>query len=783
MNSDFRKGDILGRYRIEELIGRGASGMVYRAFDTTLSAQIALKVLTLEDSEESIARFNREILVARQLTHPSICRVFDLHIEEGVRFLTMEFVAGRTLAAILEEEGVLEPERAVNIVRQLCRALLAGHKNNIVHRDLKPANVILDHKDRPKVLDFGLAKQLEDRRLTSPGVVVGTPRYMAPEVMAGRTASTQSDLFSLGAILYHCLTGRTPYDGESIGALIGAHQEQRPMPPERYNAAVSDALSAIVLAAVAPVPADRPDSVMVLEKRLGKVFATVPTRADGSVVSWHDDIEGTVSLMLTDPNVSALIQQKVKHLTVMFSDIAGITSFFDRKGDVAGRKRIYAHNKLLFPIIRVHRGVIIKTIGDAIMATFADAEDAVTAAIEMQRILSVSNSNSNTSMPTDDEPTEIRLGIHSGDAVVERKDVFGDTVNVAARICSKTEKNQILISQATQQLLRADSFALNQHMVTTLKGKRGDFRLFAVQWTDEDLGETVKLELAPEPRLHMHSSDDHNPVVPSVDETERMPLRKPSLKLTERPAEELPAQPEFPNESQWAYPTASTYAPNQGSRGSSTRWAAFAVGTALLLAAGWWLSRQSPDATDATGDVMGAQPDAVVTAEQRQEATTASNHREGAEQPIPKNPVERNDQTRPSQNRAKARARGQDKVAAQERCALIVAKMKSKGIVVGDHSGLDEAKLNAERLLNQRKYTDALAAADLAVAQVDNMRIDRTFVTAKMTRVSRLVESSPNEATKKRLTSLLDQVLTDFDSGRYIEANRGINRVLAVAKL
>jgi Protein kinase domain len=211
---------IAGRYRIIALLGRGGMGEVYRADDIRLDQQVALKFLParLESDPESLDRFLAEVRLGRQVSHPNVCRLYDVGDHEGHHFLTMEYVDGEDLASLLQRIGKLPDTKAIDIARDIAAGLAAAHALGIIHRDLKPSNVMLDSRGRARITDFGLAALSSDG--ASNGKLMGSPAYMAPEQFLGAPATPRSDVYAFGLILYECLTGRRVYDGQSADDII-----------------------------------------------------------------------------------------------------------------------------------------------------------------------------------------------------------------------------------------------------------------------------------------------------------------------------------------------------------------------------------------------------------------------------------------------------------------------------------------------------------------------------------------------------------------------------------
>ena len=237
------------RYEILELLGQGGMGAVYKARDTELGRLVALKLIRpdLASNPEILLRFKQELILAREVTHRNVIRIFDLGQAKGFKFITMEFVEGRDLRAVLRERGKLPPDETVRIIAQVCRALESAHAAGVVHRDLKPQNIMLDVKDRVYVMDFGIAHSLETPGMTQTGVLMGTPEYMSPEQAKGIKVDARSDLFALGIIFYEMLTGISPYKADTALATLLKRTQERPPPLAEVDAAIPKAISDVVM--------------------------------------------------------------------------------------------------------------------------------------------------------------------------------------------------------------------------------------------------------------------------------------------------------------------------------------------------------------------------------------------------------------------------------------------------------------------------------------------------------------------------------------------------------
>ena len=242
-------GDVLGgRYEILQLLGEGGMGAVYKAMDRELNRPVALKLIRpqLAANPSILARFKQELLLAHQVTHKNVIRIYDLGDADGVKFITMEFVEGVDLRALIQEKKKFSPEEAVQITEQICRALEATHNVGVIHRDLKPQNIMRDQSGRILLMDFGLARTVEGDGMTQSGALVGTMEYMSPEQALAKDLDQRSDLFTLGLILYELLTGRAPYGAESAVASLIKRTQERAIPVSDHDGTIPRPLSNIV---------------------------------------------------------------------------------------------------------------------------------------------------------------------------------------------------------------------------------------------------------------------------------------------------------------------------------------------------------------------------------------------------------------------------------------------------------------------------------------------------------------------------------------------------------
>jgi serine/threonine protein kinase/tetratricopeptide (TPR) repeat protein len=250
---DLEKGTVLaGRYEILQLLGRGGMGAVYKARDTELDRLVALKLIRpeLARNPEMLRRFKQELILARQVTHKNVIRIFDLGQSEGTRFITMDFVEGQDLRALLLEQGKFPAEQAARLMLQICRALEAAHAEGVIHRDLKPQNIMVTSEGRVYVMDFGIARSAYLPGMTQTGALVGTPEYMSPEQARGEKLTERSDLFSLGVIFYELLTGKSPFPGDAPLATLWKRLQEKAKPPTDIDPTIPKPLNDIVMSAL-----------------------------------------------------------------------------------------------------------------------------------------------------------------------------------------------------------------------------------------------------------------------------------------------------------------------------------------------------------------------------------------------------------------------------------------------------------------------------------------------------------------------------------------------------
>ena len=262
-----------GRYEILAILGQGAMGAVYKAKDLELDRWVAIKVIQpeLSNSKAILKRFKQELILARQVTHRNVVRIFDIGETDGMKFITMEYVDGGDLKSVILERGKIPPEEAFAIVRQICHALVAAHAEGVVHRDLKPQNIMFDSTGRVVVMDFGIAHSKDAPSMTMTGALMGTPEYMSPEQAKGDKTDHRADIFAVGIIFYELLIGRVPFQARTVVETMYKRTMERAVPPVDVDRSVPIHANRIVMKCLETDPANRYQDVKELIKDLDEI--------------------------------------------------------------------------------------------------------------------------------------------------------------------------------------------------------------------------------------------------------------------------------------------------------------------------------------------------------------------------------------------------------------------------------------------------------------------------------------------------------------------------------
>jgi len=316
------------RYEIIEELGKGGMGRVYRVEDTRLKQEVALKLIKPEIAahKKTIERFRNELKAARMIVHKNVCRMFDLGESEGAHFITMEYIRGEDLKSMIRMSGQLGIGTAIGIAKQICDGLTEAHKLGVVHRDLKPSNIMIDKDGNARIMDFGIAHSVKGKSITGAGVMVGTPEYMSPEQVESKQVDQQSDIYSLGVMLYEMVTGRVPFEGDTPLSVAYKHRHDAPDDPRNFNDQIPARLRDLILKSMAKDREKRYQSTEEVFFELASIEKGIP--ASEKVISPRKPItsrEITVTFGLKKLFIPSLV------IIVLVIMAVSIWKFFPRK--------------------------------------------------------------------------------------------------------------------------------------------------------------------------------------------------------------------------------------------------------------------------------------------------------------------------------------------------------------------------------------------------------------------------------------------------------------------
>jgi len=268
-----------GRYEIIEELGKGGMGRVYRVEDTKLNQEVALKLMKPDVSSDrrTIERFRNELRTARTIRHKNVCGMYDLGEEGGTHYITMEYIRGEDLKSLIRKIGDLSAGQLITIAKQVCDGLIEAHRLGVIHRDLKPQNIMIDKEGNARIMDFGIARSLEVKGITGPGIMIGTPEYMSPEQVEGKEVDPRSDVYSLGVILYEMATGRVPFEGDTPFIIGMKHKGEMPKDPRELNSQIPKDLGQVILRCLEKDKGKRYQSASEVRSELAKIEEGIPT--------------------------------------------------------------------------------------------------------------------------------------------------------------------------------------------------------------------------------------------------------------------------------------------------------------------------------------------------------------------------------------------------------------------------------------------------------------------------------------------------------------------------
>ena len=484
--AEFAPGSLLGSYQIEEVIGRGGMGTVYRARSMKLERLVALKVIGSRSARDPQfrERFRREALAAASIEHPHVVPVYEADEYQGCLFLATRLIDGTDLRGVLAREGRLPADVAARLVAQIASALDVAHARGVVHRDVKPANVLIEGDRRLEhayLTDFGIAKRLgADESLTRTGALVGTIDYVAPEVLRGEVVGPAADVYGLGCVLYELLSGEVPFVRESDAAKITAVLfDEPPSVCERVRG-LPAGLDDTVRRALAKSPSERFRSAGELARHAAVALAgaaefPVISARPAATVTTAD--EGRDAHDFDSNRWGRSAQRKI--VTALFCDVVGSTSL----GEELDPEVLHSVRSRSFRELRTtvecHGGTVESFIGDAMMAVFGiprvhedDALRAVRAAAEIRERLAAVAAEVGVTLSS-------RVAVNTGVVLIDGREnlAIGEAVNVATRLEQAAEPGEIVLGEMTLRLVRnaVEVEPLDPFMV---KGKSEPVRAF-----------------------------------------------------------------------------------------------------------------------------------------------------------------------------------------------------------------------------------------------------------------------------------------------------------------
>ena len=464
--ADLANGDIIGnRYEIISMLGVGGMGAVYKAKDLEIGRLVALKVIRPEFARDRaiIDRFKQELLLASQVTHKNVIRIFDLGDADGLKFITMEYIDGRDLHAILRERGCFPPEEVIAIIRQVCRALQAAHTVGVVHRDLKPQNILLDSSGRALVMDFGLARTLEDNGMTQSGSLVGTMEYMSPEQALGKPVDQRSDIFALGIIFYELLAGSTPFQAQSAVASLILRTQQSVEPLSNINPAIPKPLCEVVCKCLERDVVQRYQTVGQILIDLDVCAGDAPATAFSAVTQIHSSLRIPAAPIAQRKTILGQPAWKVFSLAatlllVLTFGLAYRTGLFSRVANAVGGQSGPRLSLAVFPLRNASGDTSIDWMSSSLadMLTTAVGQSAQLRTVSPERLRQVYSDLRLTPDSTLDSAMVKRIaGFTTADTIVSGQYVrLGDQIDIQVDLQDlKNERTTTLKASATQQTL------------------------------------------------------------------------------------------------------------------------------------------------------------------------------------------------------------------------------------------------------------------------------------------------------------------------------------------
>ncbi len=508
----------LADYRVLKMLGEGGMGIVLHAEDTQLKRDVALKVIKAEFNRDQDIRqrFLREARTMAQVKSDHVVTIHQVGQDNDICYIAMELLEGEPLDSLLDRQTRPTLSEILRIGREIGQALAAAHAKGLIHRDLKPENVWLESPNgRVKLLDFGLARpHAVNVRLTTSGTIVGTPAYMAPEQARAETVDERTDLFGLGCLLYELITGRTPFYGDTVPAIVIALIEETPLPPSHYNPGIPASLDELILNLLSKKPADRPQSAVAVIAQLetieGKPMSVgwegVASNANhpASPSIWLRSQERAQSSIISSKGRAREAERRQVTVLVCSCHLFEAEDYLEHLDVEDQSKVLQAFQKCCQQAVQKSEGTVVQCNEEGLLACFGYPiayEDAAcraaSTALVMREALNVLGEQVRREHNVELAPW---LGIYTGPAIVETKEdnvsLVGEARNAALHLKDVTKSGQIVCSQSTHRLLQ-DKFEctdLGEHKIKSLKQP---IALFQVQAQSDVIDDTRRVGLTP----------------------------------------------------------------------------------------------------------------------------------------------------------------------------------------------------------------------------------------------------------------------------------------------